>query len=66
MQQLIAVPNNKFDGYGWQDPTKVEAAAVLNRALRDEFNHQGEAKCTATLACFLEFRIAEALRQRDN
>ena len=54
MQQLIAVPNNKFDGYGWQDPSKVEAAAVLNRALRDEFNHQGQVLCSNSFQAFLE------------
>ena len=66
MQTLIAVPSNKFDGYGWQDPVKVEAAVVLNRALRDEFNCHGQASCSNTLQAFLEFRIAEALRSRDN
>ena len=63
---LIAVPSNKFDGAGWTDPTKTEAATVLNRALRDEFEARGQVACSGTLREFLEFRIAEALRRRDN
>ena len=63
---LIAVPSNKFDGHGWQDPVKVEAATILNQAIRDEFNQHGSVLCSNSLQAFLEFRIAEALRRRDN
>ena len=63
---LIAVPSNKFDGHGWQDPVKVEAASIFCRAFRDEFEARGQVACSGTLREFLEFRIAEALRRRDN
>lgn len=65
-QVLIAVPSNKFDGHGWQDPAKVEAANIFMRAVRDEFDCHGKVACGGTLKEFLEFRIAEALRSRDN
>jgi hypothetical protein len=66
MQQLITVPSNKFDGHGWCDPYQAEANYILRQAIDDEMRLSGEAKWTATLACFVEHRIAAALRSRDN
>lgn len=64
MHQLISVPSNKFDGHGWCDPHQAEAHHILNAAINDEIRHTGRADCSATLACFVEHRIAQALRGR--
>ena len=58
---LAAAPR-LFDGFGRGDPVRVLSASILERAVADERGHRGRAELTETLACFIEFRIAEALR----
>jgi hypothetical protein len=65
MQHLIAVPSNKFDGFGWRDPHAEEAHRILNLAVNDEIGSRGFVRCSETFACFVEHRIAQALRERD-
>lgn len=64
-QHLMAVPSNKFDGFGWRDPHEAEAHRILYAAVHDEVELHGQALCTETLACFIQHRIAQALRSRD-
>jgi hypothetical protein len=64
-QHLIAVPSNKFDGFGWSDPHQAEAHRILLAAVQDEVGHRGSLSCSETFACFVEHRIAQALRERD-
>lgn len=65
MPTLISVPSNKFDGYGWRDPHLIEAHRIMRLAASDEVEHKGQALCSETFACFIEHRIAQALRERD-
>jgi hypothetical protein len=65
MQHLIAVPSNKFDGFGWRDPYAAEAHTILLAAVKDEVDARGHLSCSETFACFVEHRIAQALRERD-
>jgi hypothetical protein len=44
------------------DHAKFIAHDVLSRAIEDEARYAGAANITVTLACFIEFRIAEILR----
>ena len=50
-----------FDGYGACDPIRMWASCVVRAAIEDEIRERGHVQVSATLACFLEFRIAEAL-----
>ena len=44
------------------DHAKFIAHDVLCRAIEDEVGYSGGAQIAPTLACFIEFRIAEILR----
>ena len=52
-----------LDGAGFDDPVRNAAAVALDRAINDEIDFRGSAQISETLACFIEFRIAEILWQ---
>lgn len=58
----VAEPKT-FDGKGDDDGARVFAKAIVDLAINDEIDHRGSANVSETLACFLECRIAEALRK---
>jgi hypothetical protein len=61
---LLALGSDRrFDGAGQSDGVRIEAAMIVTAAFDDERAHRGSLQCTDSLACFLEFRITQALRE---
>lgn len=60
----MLAPRKSFDGYGADNAVMAQAFHIINAAIADEIAHSGAAVISETLACFLEFRIAEALEER--
>lgn len=61
----MAMKPEVFDGCGFDDPIRMKARGIVDRALFDEIEHLGYADISATLVCFLECRIAEGLRMES-
>jgi hypothetical protein len=60
---MTASEPKTFDGAGTDDEVRAIAKAVLDLAINDEIDHRGAAAISETLACFIECRIADALRK---
>jgi hypothetical protein len=55
-------PHKRHDGFGWPDEAHAVAVAVVDAATEDELHHRGSLMMTESFGCFLELRIAQALR----
>lgn len=61
----MGLASHVFDGSGPWDAEGAIAKHVLNLAIDDEILENGKAILSDTLAVFIEYRIAEALRNSD-
>lgn len=53
----------KFDGHGRDDEILVASREIVQAACSDEVDARGSYELTPSLSCYLQFRIAEVLRQ---